>query len=151
MPRILATILNETIVAGIVVLFRRRTARLVPAAHLHMRNKRRRVSCAINAVARSKIGHANLQIGVRQRARAERLPARQAFQVDQDPSGANSLVQRQPLCLFQSIPARASRGQDRGVCVQYRSFSLIAAGLSKRRKRSRCLITDRFMALLALH
>src|SRR6266446_3754235 len=36
-PRILATILNETIVAGMVVLLHRcRTARLVPAAHLHI-------------------------------------------------------------------------------------------------------------------
>jgi hypothetical protein len=33
----LATILNETIVAGMVVLLhRRRTARLIPAAHLHI-------------------------------------------------------------------------------------------------------------------
>src|SRR5216683_3276318 len=36
-PRILATILNGTIVAGMVVLLhRRRTTRLVPAAHLHI-------------------------------------------------------------------------------------------------------------------
>jgi hypothetical protein len=36
-PRILATILNGTIVAGMVVLLHRcRTARLVPAAHLHI-------------------------------------------------------------------------------------------------------------------
>ena len=37
MPRILATILNETIVAGMIVLLHRcRTARFVPAAHLHI-------------------------------------------------------------------------------------------------------------------
>jgi hypothetical protein len=36
-PRILATILNGTIVAGMVVLLHRcRTARLIPAAHLHI-------------------------------------------------------------------------------------------------------------------
>jgi hypothetical protein len=114
--------------------------RLVPAVNLHMRNMRRLVgSCALNAVARSTIGHTNLQIGVRPRVRADGFCRGQH----------SRFIRTHQVRIAPHNDSRCSRSdfsrrvQVKGAYIQDRSFSLIAAGVSKRCKRSWCLITDR--------